>query len=181
MIFTSKNIDDTAKIAHSLGQVVQEGLVILLRGTLGAGKTSFSKSLADGMGINPEQVSSPTFTILQRYEADEASLSLSHYDLYRLESEEDFYSAGLGEVLDEEVTVHLIEWPEIILDSLDRPYIDVQITAEAQETVDLDEDTIVLAEDNRVREIVIEAHGELAEQVLANFESARNFPSELVR
>ena len=57
----------------------------------------------------------------------------------------------------------------------------MQITAEAQETVDLDEDTIVLAEDNRVREIVIEAHGELAEQVLANFEASDNFPSELVR
>ena len=89
--------------------------VITLEGSLGAGKTSFAKALLKKLGVQDE-VLSPTFTYVNPYQGDNG-LKVYHFDLYRLDSEEDFVDFGFGEYLYQDNSLTLIEWPEVI-DSL---------------------------------------------------------------
>ena len=92
---------------------LQPGAVVLLSGDLGAGKTAFVRGLAAGLGIDPGEVSSPTFTLVQEYRG--GRLTLYHVDLYRLQPEE-VDDLGLDELTEAGVTA--IEWP----DRLPRPF-----------------------------------------------------------
>ncbi len=89
-------------------QLVQ-GSVVALKGTLAAGKTTFTKGIALGLGVT-EDVTSPTFTIISEYDGN---LPLYHMDTYRLGSEEEFLYTG-GEELFHQDGVSIVEWPEII-------------------------------------------------------------------
>ena len=73
---------ETEAAGRDLAPTLRSGDVVLLDGTLGAGKTAFVRGLAAGLGVAPDAVSSPTFTIVQEYKA--ASTTLLHIDLYRL-------------------------------------------------------------------------------------------------
>jgi len=90
------------------------GLVVALRGGLGAGKTTFAKGFARGLGIN-EEVTSPTYTIVSEYEG---RLRLHHVDAYRLSGPEDFDSVGGEDLLSDSCGVCLIEWSERIAAAL---------------------------------------------------------------
>ncbi len=81
---------------------------MLLYGDLGAGKTAFVRGLAEGLGIDPAEVSSPTFTIVQEYRGPR--LTLQHVDLYRL-SPAEVRDLALDDLLDE-TTIMAIEWAE---------------------------------------------------------------------
>jgi tRNA threonylcarbamoyladenosine biosynthesis protein TsaE len=100
--------DETAEVARELAAGLRAGDVILLSGNLGAGKTAFVRGLASGLGIDPEDVSSPTFTLVHEYRG--GRLTLYHADLYRLESvaTEDLGLEEMG-VAD---GVLAIEWPD---------------------------------------------------------------------
>src|SRR5690349_224650 len=74
---------ETAAVARHLAAALRAGSVLLLSGNLGAGKTAFVRGLAEGLGIDPEEVSSPTFTLIHEYRG--GRLTLYHADLYRLE------------------------------------------------------------------------------------------------
>ena len=74
---------DTAAVARILAASLGPGDVLLLSGNLGAGKTAFVRGLAEGLGIDPEEVSSPTFTLVHEYRG--GRLTLYHADLYRLD------------------------------------------------------------------------------------------------
>jgi tRNA threonylcarbamoyladenosine biosynthesis protein TsaE len=100
--------DETASIGRELGASVDRGAVILLIGDLGAGKTAFTRGLAEGLGIAPEDVSSPTFTIIQEYRG--GRLPLFHVDLYRLNDPREIDDLGLDEIAQAGVLV--IEWAE---------------------------------------------------------------------
>lgn len=105
-IITSSELETEAAGAH-LAESLREGDVVLLHGELGAGKTAFTRGLARGLGIDPEEVSSPTFTLVQEYHG---RLTLYHVDLYRLD-EREVDDLGLEElVLGDGVVV--IEWAE---------------------------------------------------------------------
>lgn len=80
---TSHSEEDTQDIAHDLALRLKAGDVVLLTGTLGAGKTAFVRGLATGLGIDAGEVSSPTFTLIHEYRG--GRLTLYHADLYRLE------------------------------------------------------------------------------------------------
>jgi tRNA threonylcarbamoyladenosine biosynthesis protein TsaE len=100
--------DETAAVARELGADLRAGDVILLSGNLGAGKTAFVRGLAQGLGIDPDEVSSPTFTIVHEYRG--GRLTLYHADLYRLDAvaTEDLGLEEMG-VAD---GVLAIEWPD---------------------------------------------------------------------
>ena len=77
--------DDTSRVGELLARTLRPGDVVLLYGELGAGKTAFVRGLARGLGADPEDVSSPTFTLIQEYAG---RIPLYHVDLYRLEPRE---------------------------------------------------------------------------------------------
>ncbi|WP_456395401.1 tRNA (adenosine(37)-N6)-threonylcarbamoyltransferase complex ATPase subunit type 1 TsaE [Desulfurobacterium sp.] len=109
----SPTTENTHYLGKIIGKVVPKGTIILLSGELGCGKTCLTRGIAEGLGISPEEVSSPSFTIVQEY-----SDKLIHIDLYRLSSAEDLEPIGIEEyLLDERVKV--IEWPEIVENLID--------------------------------------------------------------
>jgi tRNA threonylcarbamoyladenosine biosynthesis protein TsaE len=89
-------------------------LVIGLVGTLGAGKTTFTQALAAAAGVNPEDVTSPTFTLLCSYDAQLAAgpIRLHHLDAYRLSDEDEFLELGVEELFETENSWVLIEWAD---------------------------------------------------------------------
>ena len=106
--------DETAAVARTLADTLQPGDVVLLSGNLGAGKTAFVRGLAAGLGIDPGEVSSPTFTLVHEYGG--GRLKLYHVDLYRLEKGA---SDGLGlEEMGVEDGVLAIEWPDRLAHAL---------------------------------------------------------------
>ncbi len=110
----SASEDATQAIAQALASALNPGAVLLLSGPLGAGKTAFVRGLAAGLGIDPDEVSSPTFTLVHEYRG--GRLPLYHADLYRLEktSAEDL---GLEEPR-VAAGVLAIEWPDRLTHSL---------------------------------------------------------------
>jgi tRNA threonylcarbamoyladenosine biosynthesis protein TsaE len=110
----TRSENETADVARELAAVLKAGDVILLAGNLGAGKTAFVRGLATGLGIDPEDVSSPTFTLVHEYRG--GRLTLYHADLYRLEriATEDLGLEEMG-VSD---GVLAIEWPDRLAHSL---------------------------------------------------------------
>jgi tRNA threonylcarbamoyladenosine biosynthesis protein TsaE len=101
---------ETSAAGRELASALQRGTVVLLSGDLGAGKTAFVRGLAAGLGIDPNEVSSPTFTLVQEYRG--GRLTLYHVDLYRLQAGE-VDDLGLDELTEEGVTA--IEWPDRLL------------------------------------------------------------------
>ena len=106
--------EETADAARELAATLRAGDVVLLSGNLGAGKTAFVRGLASGLGVNPEDVSSPTFTLVHEYRG--GRLTLYHADLYRLEkvATEDLGLEEMG-VSD---GVLAIEWPDRLAHAL---------------------------------------------------------------
>jgi tRNA threonylcarbamoyladenosine biosynthesis protein TsaE len=99
---------ETESAGEELGRALGAGDVVLLFGDLGAGKTAFVRGMARGIGANPEDVSSPTFTIVQEYAG--GSATLYHVDLYRLEPAE-IDDLGLDDLVSGDGIV-AIEWAE---------------------------------------------------------------------
>jgi tRNA threonylcarbamoyladenosine biosynthesis protein TsaE len=102
------NEEQTAAAGERLGGTLKPGDVVLLFGELGAGKTAFVRGLARGLGASADDVSSPTFTIVQQYSG--ASATLYHVDLYRLTPDE-VDDLGLDDLVSGEGVV-AIEWAE---------------------------------------------------------------------
>ena len=84
MNVTTHSEAETSAVGSDLARSLTAGSVLLLSGDLGAGKTAFVRGLAAGLGIDPDIVSSPTFTLIQEYRG--GRLPLHHVDLYRLQS-----------------------------------------------------------------------------------------------
>ena len=104
----SSSEDETRAIAARVAATLGPGAVLLLSGDLGAGKTAFVRGLAEGLGLDAGEVTSPTFTLVHEYRG--GRLPLIHVDLYRLESA-DLDEIGLDDDLAAEGVV-AVEWPE---------------------------------------------------------------------
>ncbi len=97
---------------RKLGAVLPSRALLLLSGNLGAGKTTLTKGIAEGLGAAAaEEVSSPTFTLIHEYGDP---VRLYHIDLYRIEDPRQFYTLGIEEIL-ERNAVTVMEWPERFL------------------------------------------------------------------
>src|SRR3989304_2159568 len=102
----SRSESETMALARELGRGLGPGAVVLLDGPRGAGKTAFVRGLAEGLGADPDDVSSPTFTLIQEYRG---RLTLYHVDLYRLSGLE-VPDLGLEELSQSGVLA--VEWAE---------------------------------------------------------------------
>lgn len=127
---TSHSPEETITLGEEFASELMAGDVVCLKGELGAGKTHFAKGIAKALGITPDEVHSPTFTLINEYMGD---MSLYHFDCYRMESprealeigaEEYFYGKG----------VSVIEWPERIAPLIPAEAIWVSIEAPDKET-----------------------------------------------
>ena len=106
----SNSPTETFDLGNRVGQHLMGGEILLLTGPLGAGKTIFVKGIASALGIDPEEVTSPSFTLVNPYEG---RLPLYHIDLYRLdEGASAAHAVDLDELLGKESAVIVIEWAD---------------------------------------------------------------------
>ena len=122
-IYETASEQETYELGKEFGSRAQAGSVYALEGDLGAGKTVFAKGFAAGLGIT-ENVSSPTFTILQIY--DSGRLELYHYDAYRIEDPSEMEEIGYTDYFYGEGTC-LVEWPGNIIDYFPENYTRITI------------------------------------------------------
>lgn len=106
--------EETIKAAEKLGGLLRAGDMIAYKGGLGAGKTTFTRGLAIGLGLG-DNVTSPTFALVNEYRGER--LTLYHFDMYRIESEDDLESTGFYDYPFEE-NVAAVEWSENIAEFL---------------------------------------------------------------
>ena len=111
-IIITNNEEETRKEGEKLGRKLTPGAVVALHGGLGAGKTAFTRGLAAGLGI-AASVSSPTFTIVNEYPGE---IPLFHFDMYRLESENELFDIGWDDYL-QRGGVCAVEWSEKVPDA----------------------------------------------------------------
>lgn len=115
--FVAKSEQDTIDFAEKFAKELKVGDIVVLSGELGSGKTKFVQGVLKHFGIEDE-ISSPTFTIVNEYNAD--NINIYHFDVYRLEDSDEFYAMGGDEYLSSGIC--LIEWGEMIEDILPKPY-----------------------------------------------------------
>jgi tRNA threonylcarbamoyladenosine biosynthesis protein TsaE len=137
-MLTTTNAETTQAVAAAVGAQLQIGDLVVLTGDLGAGKTTFAKGLARGLGVT-QPVTSPTFTIVQEYDG---RVPVAHVDVYRLDRIQELHDLGFEELLESRVTI--VEWGEAIALVLPRDRIDVRLAM----------DDAIDDDDRRVVEIV---------------------------
>jgi tRNA threonylcarbamoyladenosine biosynthesis protein TsaE len=115
------SLKDLEKFGKFFSRSLTKGDVVLLEGDLGAGKTTLVRIIAESLGATPQAVSSPTFSYVHSYDTKP---KITHFDLYRLRSKEQFYQLDLDEYLSED-TISFIEWPQIIENELSQNYIKI--------------------------------------------------------
>lgn len=117
--------EETIKAAERLGALLRPGDMIAYKGGLGAGKTTFTRGLAIGLGLG-DSVTSPTFALVNEYTGDK--VSLYHFDMYRIETEDDLESSGFWDY-DFSHNIAAVEWSENIERFLPKNTIYVTINA----------------------------------------------------
>lgn len=122
MIYFSEQEEQTAMIAAALAKRLQPGAIVLLDGAMGAGKSVFARGVLRGLGYEGV-AASPTFTLMNQYEAQ---LPVYHFDLYRLDREEQLYDIGYEEFLYGD-GLSLIEWAQRMGSLLPREYVRVAL------------------------------------------------------
>ncbi len=117
--FKTRSVAGTLTIAATIAEILIAPRVVILRGELGAGKTTLVKGWLQALGAaEPEEVTSPTFTLVHEYQARKGRVY--HLDLYRLESERELSALGLDEMAAEPGALLLIEWGEKFPSLLER-------------------------------------------------------------
>ncbi|OEU60750.1 MAG: tRNA (N6-adenosine(37)-N6)-threonylcarbamoyltransferase complex ATPase TsaE [Desulfuromonadales bacterium C00003094] len=116
--------EETSQLGRCLGRLIEQPLVILLSGDLGAGKTCFSRGLARGLGVPEEEpIASPSYTLMNAYQG---RLELYHFDLYRLAEPDDLLELGMEEYLPG-AGVAVVEWADLFT-GLAREYLAVHLS-----------------------------------------------------
>lgn len=120
---TTSSAEETIAFAKKIGAMLKGGDIIAYKGGLGAGKTTFTRGLAIGMGL-PDEVSSPTFALVNEYRGK--ALTLYHFDMYRIMNEEALETTGFYDYLSDDCVI-AVEWSENIADCLPKNIITVTI------------------------------------------------------
>lgn len=112
--YICKTPEETFELGEKIGESLTGGEMILLRGTLGAGKTLFTKGIVNSLEYDIDEVTSPSFTLVNKYEA---KFDIYHIDLWRLSDGSDVaFAVGLEEILEDETAILIIEWSEKLND-----------------------------------------------------------------
>ncbi len=146
--FITQSFKETRDIGKRLAKFVKPGDIICLFGDLGSGKTTLVKGLASGLGAHEEDVTSPTFVFLNVY--DQAKRTIFHFDLYRLEKEQELFDIGYEEFFYGK-GVSIIEWSERLGPLLPKERLDIYLEHTGED----------------VRDIRLKAVGRRYEQVLS--------------
>ncbi len=123
----TENEKETIAFAKKLSGYLKPGMLILLEGDLGAGKTTFTKGIGEGLGI-ARIIKSPTYTIVREY--TEGRIPLYHIDLYRLE-EGEVEDLGLDEYFMKD-GVSVVEWPSVALDELPPERLELKLSTDSE-------------------------------------------------
>lgn len=123
LTFELKSLDDTNALAATLACALATPMTIALSGTLGAGKTQLIRYLAEQLGVPAEEVTSPTYVLMQRYVG---KLILYHFDFYRLETDAQVWDLGIDELYEQPV-VNLIEWADKFPQCLPEDHLSISI------------------------------------------------------
>ena len=124
----SSSVSQTLKLGKKIAGNLKGGEIILLSGSLGAGKTVLAKGIAQGLGINKNNVLSPTFVLLRVYQGKHL---LQHFDFYRIETPQDIFALGYHEYLYSDA-VTLIEWPERLKFLLPKEFLKIKLSLKAK-------------------------------------------------
>jgi tRNA threonylcarbamoyladenosine biosynthesis protein TsaE len=162
----------TESIAETLGGLLRGGDLVTLDGDLGAGKTCFVRGLAQGLGIDAHEVSSPSFVLVQHYGPGERApggepIELVHMDAYRVESPDALRGIGLDELLADPTRIVAVEWPSRMAALLPSGRVEVRLRpAESEGPASAEARRILIRdrrgdsrEARRLREALAELHG----------------------
>jgi tRNA threonylcarbamoyladenosine biosynthesis protein TsaE len=129
IILYSHNAEETIQLGKEYaGTYLHAGLLVVLRGELGAGKTQFAKGIAHFFGLHEDEISSPTYALVNEYDISFNGIEkLYHLDCYRFEKPEELIELGIEEYLYPRHAITLIEWPERIEAFLPEKRIEVMI------------------------------------------------------
>jgi tRNA threonylcarbamoyladenosine biosynthesis protein TsaE len=109
--YICKSPEETFKLGEKIGESLNGGEMILLKGTLGAGKTLLTKGIVNSLEFDIDEVTSPSFTLVNLYKAEK--FEVYHIDLWRIDEKSDaVFAVGLNEILENENAVIIIEWAE---------------------------------------------------------------------
>lgn len=122
-IYKSNSASDTQNIAFEFAKTISSGTVVCLYGEMGVGKTVFTNGICRALGVC-EYATSPTFTVVNEY--DGAAFPVYHFDMYRIEDEDELIEIGFDEYLNAG-GICIIEWPENIPNSLPQKRVNVKI------------------------------------------------------
>jgi len=123
MEFEVYSVGETTQLGIKLGKLLKAGDIVCLTGDLGTGKTHITKGIAKGLGIY-ENITSPTFTIVNEYEGKE--LKLNHFDVYRVNDPDEIYAIGFDDYIFSDA-VSIIEWANYIEEILPKDLLHIKI------------------------------------------------------
>lgn len=110
--YITNSPEESIRLGEAVGKLLRGGDIIAYRGDLGAGKTTFTRGISIGMGLGDE-VTSPTFTLVNEYRNTDNKLDLIHFDMYRITSPEDLETTGFYDYFDDNAVL-AVEWSENI-------------------------------------------------------------------
>lgn len=147
VVWESSSESETKELGRRFAtEFLDNGVTVALRGELGAGKTHFTKGIAVACGLSEEELTSPTFALLNTYEAvhpiTRESFLLNHLDCYRFEKPEELLALGVEDYFNQPDGATIVEWPERIEKYLPRPRLEVMIEAPSEATRRITIDTV---------------------------------------
>jgi tRNA threonylcarbamoyladenosine biosynthesis protein TsaE len=142
LIFHTQSEEETIALGRTLAAELPAKALVLLIGNLGAGKTTLTKGIAQGLGAaEPAEVSSPTFTLIHEY-----GPSVYHVDLYRLDTPEQVATLGLDEIFDRRAVV-LVEWGEKFLEMMPEDRVEIRLRATGENSREI----LIASSEDRVK------------------------------
>lgn len=136
MKYSTASAEETIAAGRRIGRALSAPRLVLLIGDLGAGKTTLTKGVIEGLGAgSADDVLSPTFSLM--HEFGEPPHKVYHLDLYRLDRLPELETLGLDDLWDEEAIV-LVEWGEKFSDQLPRPRLEIRLRQTGEETREIE-------------------------------------------